>query len=241
MIAPIGIGPDRSPVRQDTGGSLRGHHSAPWRPQDGFNQFSTLHAHIRGQACRHRPWLLGADTHPKRPVSRGSDQTVLSHALPRGAPFPEPAMLDALAGAMRSWRAVIQDLTCALPATEILVTPFERFADRTDKLLSQMTHASLLPKARPGCLLVQPLARSGCTARASGRPGRGSAATAADARALAAFQLRPDGTPARNLRRRPVLATFGRGRPDPLHRGTGTGQDQAHLAAGSADKRTNRP
>ncbi|WP_146590837.1 hypothetical protein [Puniceibacterium confluentis] len=76
--------------------------------------------------------------------------SLLAYALPRGNPLPDGDTLRLMAQAQRSWRAVITDLACALPGVEIVVTPFERFADRPDRLLAQMSRTPFLPAAQPG-------------------------------------------------------------------------------------------
>ncbi len=64
----------------------------------------------------------------------------LAYGVARGAQVPTEADLDRLVTQPRSWRDVITDLACALPAgVDILVAPFERLAGRPDDMLEYMT------------------------------------------------------------------------------------------------------
>ena len=74
--------------------------------------------------------------------------SLLAYLLPRGLPCPDADTLAALAAAPRSWRQVVTDLSCAMPGTELLVTPFERFAAHPDRLLQRAT-GMLFPPAAP--------------------------------------------------------------------------------------------
>lgn len=76
--------------------------------------------------------------------------SVISYLIPRGEAVPEAAKIAALARNTRTWRDVITDIACACPGAEIVVTPFERFADHPDRLLGMMTGLGHLPGVRPG-------------------------------------------------------------------------------------------
>lgn len=76
--------------------------------------------------------------------------SLMAYAVPRGVQFPDAAMLESLAAGSRHWRHVIADLACALPRTDILVTPFERFAAHPDRLFQRMTGTLFPPAATPG-------------------------------------------------------------------------------------------
>jgi hypothetical protein len=73
--------------------------------------------------------------------------SLVSYALPRGVAVPGERMLAQLALSGRSWRHVIADLACAMPDSDIVVTPFERFAAHPDRLLEQMTGLLFTPRA----------------------------------------------------------------------------------------------
>ncbi|MFZ5962755.1 hypothetical protein ACOXXX_07360 [Thalassococcus sp. BH17M4-6] len=80
--------------------------------------------------------------------------SLLAYLLPRGAPCPGTATLAMLATAPRSWRQVITELACAMPGTDLVVTPFERFAARPDRLLHSATgllYAPTPPADGPWC------------------------------------------------------------------------------------------
>ncbi|MBN9887470.1 hypothetical protein [Salipiger abyssi] len=72
--------------------------------------------------------------------------SALAFLVGRGLPLPDVAQIDALAARAQSWRPVIADIAAALLGTELLVTPFERFAARPDRLLM---HAAGLRFAPP--------------------------------------------------------------------------------------------
>ncbi|MCT4559678.1 MAG: hypothetical protein N4A61_16650 [Pelagimonas sp.] len=74
--------------------------------------------------------------------------SVFAFLIPRGADVPMAGTLQAVVDSPRSWRHVIADLACACPNSEIMVTPFERFADRPDHLLHKMTGLGDLPALR---------------------------------------------------------------------------------------------
>lgn len=72
--------------------------------------------------------------------------------LARGHRVPDPDRFARIAQSSRSWRAVITDLACALPDTEICVMPFERFAARPQAILQQATDLALAPDSQTGWL-----------------------------------------------------------------------------------------
>lgn len=76
--------------------------------------------------------------------------SAISWLIPRGEGLPAPDTLEAISQDHRGWRDVITDLACACPGTQILVTEFDTFAARPDRLLAVMTGRSGLPQARPG-------------------------------------------------------------------------------------------
>lgn len=61
--------------------------------------------------------------------------SALGYGLVRGQFLPQPVLLDKLAGSARSWRDVITDVACALPATRLWVLPHETFGGRPDAQL----------------------------------------------------------------------------------------------------------
>ena len=65
--------------------------------------------------------------------------SVAAYGVGRGHTVPEVGRLNAIAGAPRSWRDVITDLSCALPQAEIMIFPFEQFAGQADKMLAKAT------------------------------------------------------------------------------------------------------
>ena len=62
-----------------------------------------------------------------------------AYTVGRGHPVPSAQTRDAIAQNPRSWRDVVTDLACALPETEIRITPFENFAGRSDALFTACT------------------------------------------------------------------------------------------------------
>ena len=72
--------------------------------------------------------------------------SVLSFCIARGAPVPSPRRIDAIAAESRSWRHVIDDISCAMPGVPITVYPFEVFAGRPQAVL---THAVGCGAPRP--------------------------------------------------------------------------------------------
>lgn len=76
--------------------------------------------------------------------------SALAWLVGRGLPLPDAALIDALAARAQSWRGVIADLAAALPGTELLVTPFERFAARPDRLLMHAAGLRFAPPLPPG-------------------------------------------------------------------------------------------
>lgn len=65
--------------------------------------------------------------------------SVAAYGVARGHAVPDAARLTAIAGAPRTWRDVITDLSCALPQAEIVILPFEQFVGQADKTLAQAT------------------------------------------------------------------------------------------------------
>ncbi|MFZ7090120.1 hypothetical protein [Primorskyibacter sp. 2E233] len=63
----------------------------------------------------------------------------MAYLIPRGGGIPPEAALELISTSVRSWRHVITDLACACPGSEILVSPFERFGPRPDRLLAEMS------------------------------------------------------------------------------------------------------
>ncbi|MBP0481124.1 hypothetical protein [Sagittula salina] len=76
--------------------------------------------------------------------------SVAALLIPRGEGLAEPGRLAAIAAHPRAWRDVITDVACACPGANIVVTPFERFADRPDQLLATMSGLTRPPSVRPG-------------------------------------------------------------------------------------------
>lgn len=72
--------------------------------------------------------------------------SLLAYSLPRGIAVPDAGVLAHLAHSPRAWRDVVTDLACALPGTDIVVTPFERFAGDPDRLLVQMADKGDAPR-----------------------------------------------------------------------------------------------
>ncbi len=62
--------------------------------------------------------------------------SAIALTITRGYPVPTAALLEEISQGMRGWRDVITDLACALPETEIIVTPFEQFAARPEAVLN---------------------------------------------------------------------------------------------------------
>jgi len=71
--------------------------------------------------------------------------SVSAYAVGRGMNVPSAQTFDQIAGGRRTWRDVITDLACAVPDTEILVTPFETIAGQPDALLTQAHGAKAPP------------------------------------------------------------------------------------------------
>jgi hypothetical protein len=74
--------------------------------------------------------------------------SALAWLLPRGEALPSAAQLARLAENPRGWRQVITDIACACPGSEIVVTPFEQFGNRPDRLLRVITGVDGLPPLR---------------------------------------------------------------------------------------------
>ena len=62
-----------------------------------------------------------------------------AYTVARGHPVPTPLAFDMIAGNPRSWRDVITDLACAMPDTQIIITPFEQFAGQPEALFELAT------------------------------------------------------------------------------------------------------
>lgn len=71
--------------------------------------------------------------------------STLAYLVARGMPLPEPAQIAALCTSDRGWRQVISDVALALPHAELLVTPFERFVTRPDRLLQNLSRLQYTP------------------------------------------------------------------------------------------------
>lgn len=71
--------------------------------------------------------------------------SMCAHLVGRGEALPDAAHITRLAQGTRSWRHVITDLACACPDSDIVVTPFERFAGRPDLMFHRMTGAPVFP------------------------------------------------------------------------------------------------
>ncbi|WP_370313424.1 hypothetical protein [Sagittula sp.] len=76
--------------------------------------------------------------------------SLIGHVIPRGEAVPSDDTLACIAANPRSWRELVTELACACPEAEIVVTPFEAFCDRPDRLLTVMSGLTHLPVARPG-------------------------------------------------------------------------------------------
>jgi hypothetical protein len=63
----------------------------------------------------------------------------MGYAVARGDPVPSRAMLTRIVDDGRGWRAVIEDLACAMPMARIRVAPFEVFAGRPEAFLQAVT------------------------------------------------------------------------------------------------------
>jgi len=76
-------------------------------------------------------------------------------AVARGHRLPGAGMLDRLVTQPRRWIDVIRDIARGLPGAEIVVWPFERFADRPGDVLADLTGG--LCTTRPGAWDPDPL------------------------------------------------------------------------------------
>jgi len=63
----------------------------------------------------------------------------LGYGLSRGCRLPTKDDVEKLATGRRSWRDVITDVACAMPASEITVLPFETYGGQPDAQLALMT------------------------------------------------------------------------------------------------------
>ncbi|EIE48686.1 hypothetical protein [Salipiger aestuarii] len=75
--------------------------------------------------------------------------STLAHLVARGLPLPEPERIEAFSTSQRGWRQVISDIAVALPRATLLVTPFERFVTRPDRLLRQVSGLLYTPPVPP--------------------------------------------------------------------------------------------
>lgn len=74
--------------------------------------------------------------------------------IPRGEAVPDADQRARIAADTRGWRQVITDIACACPGSEILVTPFESYGNRPDRLLAAMTGRTGVPPVRAGAFWV---------------------------------------------------------------------------------------
>lgn len=79
----------------------------------------------------------------------------LAHSVFNGRALPSQADLDKFVTQPRGWRDVIRDVSCALPNTEVLVAPHERFCGHHDAMLEYMC-AGQVHAERPYAQLQMP-------------------------------------------------------------------------------------
>lgn len=77
------------------------------------------------------------------------------YGVARGHRLPDREQLDRLVTQPRRWTDVIRDLARGLPGAEIVVWPFERFADRPADVLAELTDG--IRMAGPGAWSESPL------------------------------------------------------------------------------------
>lgn len=65
--------------------------------------------------------------------------SAMAYGAAKGRDLPDPAGLERLSRAERSWRHVVSDVAQALPAARIKVLPFESFAGHPDAQLAALT------------------------------------------------------------------------------------------------------
>ncbi|QFT63487.1 hypothetical protein [Roseivivax sp. THAF30] len=74
--------------------------------------------------------------------------SAMAVSVSRGMGLPYPETLIDLSVRARGWRGVIEDAAAALPETELVVTTFENFAARPDRLMALATDWSDAPRDR---------------------------------------------------------------------------------------------
>ncbi len=73
--------------------------------------------------------------------------SICALSVARGHPLPGDLKRADISNCSRSWRDVITDVSCAAPAAEIVVLPFEIYADQPDVVLSAALERSTLPES----------------------------------------------------------------------------------------------
>jgi hypothetical protein len=76
----------------------------------------------------------------------------MAFLIPRGQPLPSEARIAQIAESPRTWRHLVTDLACACPQAEIVVVPFECYADNPGAQLALMTGLRHPPATRPGAI-----------------------------------------------------------------------------------------
>lgn len=79
-----------------------------------------------------------------------------AYSVSRGHPLPTQSKLDKIAASPRSWRDVITDLACAMPAVEIKIATFEEYAARPDAFLAQAAGIAAPKNTHPAWLNRSP-------------------------------------------------------------------------------------
>lgn len=74
--------------------------------------------------------------------------SVLAYGVNRGHALPSPKLLDAMTQQTRSWRDVINDLSCAAPEVEILVLPHETYGGIAERRLHVMAAGQVVAPMR---------------------------------------------------------------------------------------------
>ena len=74
----------------------------------------------------------------------------IAYLIQRGVPLPQASVLEEIAQSGSGWRAVIQEISHACPDVQICVTTYDDFADRPNRLLSQICESAGMPPARRG-------------------------------------------------------------------------------------------
>ncbi|SFE01035.1 hypothetical protein [Roseivivax sediminis] len=116
---------------------------------------ANLRAHGLYPAVGERLARLGAAFGPARAVLQIREPasywtSLFACLVARGVAPPDGVTLARILAARRGWREVIADLACALPDTQIVVTPYERFADAPHALMAALTGDPALPPSPPG-------------------------------------------------------------------------------------------